>query len=338
MSNATRDLIVVGASAGGVEPLVTLARTLPADLPAAVFVVLHIPPQGRSVLASILDRAGPFRAAAAEDGEAIEHGRIYVAPPDCHLSLDDVVHVLKGPRENRNRPSVDVLFRSAAQSHGPRVIGVVLSGTLDDGTAGLAAVKRAGGVAIVQTPEETIYPSMPRSAMAEVDVDHVLASGDIAACLAELVRTTDVEERKAMNSDPNGSPQDELVIPSDPPTALTCPECGGALWQRTEGDVLVFRCHVGHAYSEDALNSAQAERVEAALWSALRALKEKGALNRRTAGRLAARGLSQRAAALERRAELAEEQAAILWRILHTRDDDLDETVTAIDEAGGARG
>jgi two-component system, chemotaxis family, protein-glutamate methylesterase/glutaminase len=338
MSNGTRDLIVVGASAGGVEPLVTLARTLPANLPAAVFVVLHIPPQGRSVLASILDRAGPLHAAPAEDGEPIEHGRIYVAPPDCHLSLDDVVHVLKGPRENRNRPSVDVLFRSAAQSHGTRVIGVVLSGTLDDGTAGLAAVKNAGGVAIVQEPDETIYPSMPRSAMAEVDVDHVLPSQDIAACLAELVRASDVEESEAMSSDPNGSAQDELVIPSDPPTAFTCPECGGALWERTEGDVLVFRCHVGHAYSQEAFNSAQAEQVEAALWSALRALKEKGALNRRTAGRLADRGLPRRAAELERRAEVADEQAGVLWRLLHTRDDELDETLTAMDEAGEASG
>src|SRR4051812_25551112 len=192
MSGRTRDLIVVGASAGGVEPLVTLARSLPGDLPAAVFVVLHIAPQGRSLLASILDRAGPFRATAAEDGEAIEHGRIYVAPPDCHLSLDDVVHVLKGPRENRSRPSVDVLFRTAAQHHGPRVIGVVLSGTLADGTAGLAAVKRAGGLAIVQTPDETIYPSMPRSAMAEVEVDYVLPSADIGACVARLVRESNL--------------------------------------------------------------------------------------------------------------------------------------------------
>jgi two-component system chemotaxis response regulator CheB len=188
MTGRTRDLIVVGASAGGVEPLVTLARTLPADLPAAIFVVLHLPAQARSVLPSILDRAGPLQATAAEDGEPIEHGRIYVAPPDCHLSLDDVVHVAKGPRENRNRPSVDVLFRSAAQHHGPRVIGVVLSGSLDDGTAGLAAVKLAGGVAIVQDPRETVYPSMPRSALAQVAVDHVLPSATMAACLDRLVR------------------------------------------------------------------------------------------------------------------------------------------------------
>jgi two-component system chemotaxis response regulator CheB len=188
MSERTRDLIVVGASAGGVEPLVTLASTLPQDLAAAVFVVLHIPARGHSLLAPILDRAGPLRASAAADCEAIEHGRIYVAPPDCHLSLDGVIHVLKGPRVNRNRPSVDVLFRSAAEHHGPRVIGVVLSGTLEDGTAGLAAIKAAGGIAIVQQPDETSYPGMPLSAMAGAAVDHVLPSHAIGPCLARLVR------------------------------------------------------------------------------------------------------------------------------------------------------
>jgi two-component system chemotaxis response regulator CheB len=337
MATRTRDLVVVGASAGGVEPLVTLARTLPPNLPAAVFVVLHIPPQGRSVLASILDRSGPLHAAAAEDGEEIEHGRIYVAPPDCHLTVDDVVHVLKGPKQNRNRPSVDVLFRSAS-AHGPRVIGVVLSGTLDDGTAGLAAIKAAGGVTIVQDPEETIYPSMPRSAMAEVAIDHVLPSADIGRCVAELVRKSRVEEREEMAKGPDMTIEEGLAIPSDPPTPFTCPECGGVLWERTEGGVPVYSCHVGHRYSEEAFNSAQAERVEAALWSALRALKEKGALNRRTAGRLADRGLANRARDLEQRADVAEEQAAILLQLLHTRDDDLDEALTAMEEAGEGRG
>ena len=164
MSGRTRDLIVVGASAGGVEPLVTLASDAPGGPAGGRLRRPAHPRRTDSLLAPILDRAGPLRATAAEDGEAIERGRIYVAPPDCHLSLDDVIHVFKGPRENRSRPSVDVLFRSAAQHHGPRVIGVVLSGMLEDGTAGLAAIKDAGGIAIVQEPDETSYPGMPRSA------------------------------------------------------------------------------------------------------------------------------------------------------------------------------
>jgi two-component system, chemotaxis family, protein-glutamate methylesterase/glutaminase len=337
MAERTRDLIVVGASAGGVEPLVTLARTLPADLPAAVFVVLHIPPQGRSLLASILDRSGPLPAHPARDGEPIEHGRIYVAPPDCHLSMDDVVHVLKGPRENRNRPSIDVLFRSAAE-HGNRVIGVVLSGTLDDGTAGLSAIKRAGGTAIVQEPGETIYSSMPRSALAEVDVDHVLPAARIGECIAQLVRESIPEVSPVMTDDPQLPTLADLELPSEPASAFTCPECGGALWEVTEGEVLVYRCHVGHAFSQDAINGAQAEHVESALWSALRALKEKSALYRRTGTRLSAQGLSHRAAEYERRAVVALDQAGILWQLLHTRDDDLEDKLTAMEEASESSG
>jgi two-component system chemotaxis response regulator CheB len=314
MTHRTRDLVVLGASAGGLQPLIALLGTLPADLPAALFVVLHLPPEGGSMLASILDRAGPLKARLAEDGEPIEHGRIYVARPDLHLALDGVVHVLKGPRENRHRPSIDVLFRTAARHHGPRVIGVVLSGAMDDGTAGLAAIKRAGGLAIVQEPDDSRIPGMPRSALAEVAVDHVLPAADIGPCIAALVGQPVVEPPPADEADQ--PTRDDLASLSEPPTAFTCPECGGTLWEVADGEALVYRCHVGHAYSADGLLDAQAETVEAALWSALRLLKEKAGLERRTAARLRQRGVERRAAELERRAHVAEEQASVMWQLL----------------------
>src|SRR5437588_11068380 len=181
------DIIVVGASAGGVEALVTLARSLQRNLQAAVFVVLHIPAQSPSLLPEILGRAGPLKAVQATDDMQIEQGHIYVAPPDHHMLMElGKVRVVRGPKENRHRPAVDPLFRSAALAYGPRVIGVILTGALDDGTAGLLAVKRRGGIAVVQDPSEAMYPSMPSSALAHVEVDHVLSLADIGPLLGRL--------------------------------------------------------------------------------------------------------------------------------------------------------
>src|SRR5438067_12132886 len=179
------DTIVIGASAGGVDALQQLVAGLPADLPAAVFVVLHISPHGPSVLPRILSRAGPLRAAHPKDREAIRPGRVYVAPPDYHLLVSNGrVRVTRGPRENGHRPAVDALFRPAARSRGPRVVGAVLSGVLDDGTAGLLAVKQAGGLAVVQNPADALYSGMPQSALDNVAVDYTLPVADIPAVLA----------------------------------------------------------------------------------------------------------------------------------------------------------
>jgi two-component system, chemotaxis family, protein-glutamate methylesterase/glutaminase len=181
-------VIVVGASAGGVQALSRLAAGLPPDLPAAVAVVLHVPPSGHSVLHQILQRAGPLPCDAAQDGEALRAGHIYVGPPDRHLVLDDrEVRLTRGPKENGHRPAIDPLFASAARTHGPRAIGVILSGTLDDGTAGLAAIKLAGGTTVVQDPEDALYPGMPSSAIERVAVDHVVALDELASLLSELV-------------------------------------------------------------------------------------------------------------------------------------------------------
>src|SRR5437588_1312081 len=183
------DIIVVGASAGGVEALVTLARSLKRNLQAAVFVVLHIPAQSPSLLPEILSRAGPLKAVQATDDMQIEQGHIYSAPPDHHMLMEQgKICVVRGPKENRHRPAIDPLFRSAALAYGPRVIGVILTGSLDDGTAGLLAVKRRGGIAVVQDPHEALYPSMPRSALENVDVDYTLPLSAITSLLARLAR------------------------------------------------------------------------------------------------------------------------------------------------------
>lgn len=198
---ATRDIIVVGASAGGVEALSQLARGLPEDLSISMFVVLHMPAGGVSALAHILDRAGPLSSSQARDGESIATGHIYVAPPDHHLLVRrGHVALVRGPRVNSHRPAVDPLFRSAARAYGPRVVGVVLSGALDDGTAGLLAVKMRGGVAVVQSPDDALFSGMPSSALDIVEVDHCVPVAEIPPLLSSLARQQIDETRRTLRS------------------------------------------------------------------------------------------------------------------------------------------
>lgn len=279
-----RDLVVVGASAGGIVALQAVLSRLPGDLPAAVLIVVHVSARSRSALAAILDRAGPLPVAQATNNERIRPARVYVAAPDHHLLVRDGRMALnRGPRENGHRPSVDALFRTAASAFGPRTIGVVLSGSRDDGSAGLAAIKRAGGVAIVQQDAE--YPDMPLSAMAAVAPDHVLPAAEIGPTLASIVGRPWAVTPDVLPSGLPEAPPAETTHPS----GYSCPDCGGVLWH-IPGDPMRFRCRVGHAYSAESLLDAQTDALEEALWSSARALEERADLLDRMADRMLERG------------------------------------------------
>lgn len=278
-----RDILVIGGSAGAIEALRRLVGVLPADLPAAVFVVVHIPAEGPSLLAAILDAAGPLPAHLGVDGQPIEFGHIYVAPPDHHL-LVKVGHVstVRGPRENRHRPAVDPLFRSAARAYGSRVIAVVLSGSRDDGAAGLEVVRGAGGLAVIQDPADASVASMPRAALARAGADHCVPLSEMPPLLNRLVRETGPTNGETEMPHPDPVERGPQQYPG-PPSGLTCPECNGSLWQG-QGDAS-YRCRVGHAFSEDSLRAAQEEALEAALWTALRIVEERIALLERMLAR-----------------------------------------------------
>jgi two-component system chemotaxis response regulator CheB len=314
-------IIVIGASAGGIEALTRVVRELPAGLGAAVFVVVHFPSHGTSVLPRILSGAGPLPAAHARDGEAIEPGRIYVAPPDCHLLVKrDRVRVIRGPRENGHRPAVDPLFRTAAAAYGGRVVGVVLSGMLDDGTTGLIAIKRRGGRALVQDPEDALYASMPRSALEHVEADGVAPATEIAGVLARWAAEPIEEEEGEMDDRPDFT---ELYMQGfetsnamGHPSGFTCPECSGALWDIRDGELTRFRCRVGHSFSSDALLSEQSDSLESALWTAVTALEERAALLRRVAARMDGRARNGSHERLGEEAEAADRRAALIRGIL----------------------
>jgi len=331
-------VIVIGASAGGVEALRRVVSGLPADLGSAVFVVLHLPPGGTSVLPAILKRAGDLPASHAVDGDEVEAARIYVAPPDNHMLIEDgVVRVTPGPRENGHRPAIDPLFRSAARSYGTNLIGVVLSGVLDDGTAGLAAVKAAGGHTVVQDPGDALYPAMPRSAIAHVSPEHVVETGEIAPLLAELASAPPRKappvpiEPEAVLEETYGAVDRGASDAPQPgePSGFTCPECNGALWETDEDGLPRFRCRTGHQYSLDTLLSAQSHSIEVALWSAVRALEERSAMLRRIAQRLSSRRGSSSAFRYARQADLGIQHALALRHALHN----LHETAESAEEA-----
>jgi two-component system chemotaxis response regulator CheB len=321
-------IVVVGASAGGVEALVELAASLPGDLSAAVFVVLHLPATGTSALPEILRRHGPLPAAHVRDSEPIQPGRIYVAPPDHHVLVrTGHVHLSRGPRENGHRPAIDPLFRSAAREYATRVIGVVLSGALDDGTAGLLAIKSRGGIAVVQNPEDALYPGMPGNALEHAQVDHVLAAASMGKLLTRLL--ANLAEPPA-DPAPTGMRVEvemegfsmEAFEGHHPgrPSGFSCPDCHGVLWQIKDGGLERYRCRVGHAWSPESLLTQQSEALEAALWVALRSLEERAALARRLAEPARRRGHAITATRFEEQAAEAQQAARLVRDLLLNRD------------------
>ncbi|MFH5805275.1 chemotaxis protein CheB [Alienimonas sp. DA493] len=320
------DVIAVGGSAGAMEAVRRLLADLPPDLRASVFVVLHASMEIPDGLPDILNRHCPLQVERARDGAAVEHGRVYVFRPDYHLVVRrGEVRVTRGPRENRSRPAIDVLFRSAAAAYGSRVVGVLLSGYLDDGSAGLRALKRCGGHAVVQDPEDALVADMPRNAIERVAVDDVLPLAEIPRRLAELASASPgpsppppadvVQEAEIAERASSEIPKEEALGRLAP---LSCPECGGPLWELDDGDVRRYRCHVGHGMTARSLLCEQDDAFEEALWVALRTLEERTNLLRTLAGDAATAGGRGERELFETRATESDEQASLLRRLLRT--------------------
>jgi len=302
-----RDIVVIGGSAGSIEVLQTIVHSVPADFPASVFVVAHVPSDSPTMLPTLLSKIGPLQATHPLSGERIRRRHIYVARPDHHLTIEDGnVRVLRGPRENRHRPAIDPLFRTAAREYGPRVIGVVLSGLQDDGSAGLYAVKQRGGVTIVQDPNEAMWKDMPRRAIEYVDPHYILPSCDIGPTLVQLANSQKVElamaKKNPISRKSNGRDEKRKSASSrglerpdvneqsayfeegeGVPFVFACPECHGVLWELKDEKMVRFHCPVGHSYGTESLAKEMSTASESALWAAVRALEEKSALQRRVA-------------------------------------------------------
>lgn len=320
---AGHNIIVMGASAGGVEALMSVVKDLPVDFPAAIFITLHVAPFGNSVLPAVLSRAGWMPAVHPKDFEPIQLGRIYVAPPDYHLLVKrGYIRLTRGAKENGHRPAVDPLFRTAASAYGPQVIGIILSGTRDDGTLGLADIKAAGGIAIVQEPDDAAYGGMPRSAIEKVNVDHTLPVKGIPLLLQQLVHDPIAQEEWSPVPDEDADVAElegeEMAAyhHSGVPSGYICPDCGGSLWETEESGMLHFRCRVGHAWSPDGLLEEQAESIEEALWMALRALEEQASLARRIVKNARQRSNNLIASRFDRRIADLEHRAGVIRRLL----------------------
>lgn len=279
-----RNIIVIGASTGGFEAFKKIVKELPADLDASVFIVWHMGPNIRGILPGVLNKLNTIHAAHAYDKEPIKSNRIYVAPPDHHLLIEEGrVRVTHGPKENRFRPAVDPLFRSAAHAYGNRVIGVVLSGALDDGTAGLWRIKRNGGIAVVQDPADAEVASMPENALREVMVDHCVPVGEMADLLVKRSAEKIPANTEVMKDEKTAT---EIEIAAEEnalkkgafnlgaPSSFACPDCHGVLAKIVDGNLVRYRCHTGHAYSTDSLMAAITEKVEESLYNAIRGMDE----------------------------------------------------------------
>ena len=321
------ELIVIGASAGGLDGLLTIVKDLPPRLPATVIVVMHN--NGRSHLAGILARAGTLPVVVPEHGDRLMPGTIVVPPQDHHLLVSKRGVILNsGPRENGFRPAIDPLFRTAARAYGAGVAGVILSGALDDGTYGMQVIKNAGGITIVQDPDEASIPSMPMSAIANVEIDYIASASAIGELLVTLCGEH-VKGRATMAVSKRPEPQDQsdemevgtMVETFGPPSGITCPDCGGALWEIQEGKLVRYRCHVGHQFTSDGLEARQRDSVESALWSAVRVLEEQADLRQRLAERAESAGLTAVRGRFAEGARESHRQASAIRDVLFNRRD-----------------
>ncbi len=320
---ARHDIIVLGASAGGIEALKAVISTLPRDFPAALFAVVHIGAHSENLLAQSLARSTTLRVKTVESDEPIERGLLLVARADHHLLVrQDHVQITRGPRENLWRPSIDVLFRSAAVAHGPRVIGIILSGALDDGSVGVVAIKRCGGIAIAQEPNEALFPDMPAAAIRTGRIDHVLPTREIGPMLARLVElpadaATPIPDDLKLEADIGATGRSTRALQDKlgELSPYTCPECGGPLWKQG-GDVLHFRCLIGHGYTANALLDAPGHDVDSTLWVAVRQFEQRGQLQYEMAEEQSAGGHAPRAAYYRQRAEEMQAHAQVLRTLL----------------------
>jgi two-component system chemotaxis response regulator CheB len=311
-----RDVVVIGGSAGSLGPLRELVAALPSGLPASVLVTMHVGEDARSRLPWLLSRSGPLPAAHAKAGERLQPGRVYVAPPGCHLLVPGgVAELSRGPRVNRVRPAVDVMFASAARWFGDRVVAVVLSGLLDDGAVGAALVAQAGGLVVVQEPKEAAQPSMPRAALAAAPGAIAVPGGQLGEVVAGMVGEAGLlawphpERQEAAEMRMENSNDLQFLAPGETRlTRLACPECGGTLAEVVMPQITYYRCHVGHQFGPQTLAAAQAEMAEAKLWAAVAALEETAALARHLASHadLTDDAAGQQSRTADRAARLAE--------------------------------
>jgi two-component system chemotaxis response regulator CheB len=332
-------LVVVGASAGGVEALSRFVESLPSDLDAAVMVVLHLSATARSVLPQILSRSQTLGATYPKNGQKIQPGRIYVAPPDHHLLVNgDRMLLSRGPRVNCCRPAIDPLFRSAAVHYREKVIGVVLSGTLDDGTEGLRAIKEAGGIAVVQSLDDSLFTGMPSSAIDAVQVDHILPAAEMGLLVEQLLLTTPPPNTAPLQARVELSIEEmrsgpEATKELGDAAEFACPECGGTLWQMTEDRTFRFRCRVGHAYSARHLLDEQTIAFDRALWTALRALRERADLAKRLGRRFRASNHLRTAERYENQATQSAVEADELMRLMREADIGQEAIMDELEEA-----
>jgi len=323
-------VVALGASAGGLDALSRILGELPADLGAPVLVVLHTAPTRHSYLPTILGRAGPLPARLATDASELEPNHVYVAPPDHHLIVvDGKMRVVRGPHENGHRPAIDPLFRSVALSYREGAIAVVLTGALDDGAAGSAAVSQLGGSVIVQDPSEAAFPDMPRNAIVADNPAAVLPLAKIAGAIVGLVNAppdpnneSEVEEELRLEREYSALAEDAIsredVFPDLAP--YSCPSCGGSLWEAPGEHQLRFRCRIGHAFGAESLIFEQFQSLDASLAAALRALRERADLARRVGRRLRAAGAETRAERYDRIVKESERDALVIRRVLLSRD------------------